>query len=393
MLSSFRSLKILDFTGLLPGPFASRMLADLGAQVIKIESAKRPDMTRSLAPFINGKSAIHASLNRNKKSLGLDLKHPQAKDIVLRLLKEYDILIEGFRPGVMSRLGLGYDELSQAHSRLIYCSISGYGQNGPLRERAGHDINYLALSGLASYSGKEGPCLMGSQIADLAGGSYHAVIGILAAYIQRLQTGQGQHIDISMTDCVSTMNTLAAASLLAGGSKPNYESELLNGGSWYDYYQTKDNRYFAVGSLEPQFLMALLEVMGLSEYLEPCLANKTNTVQFVKEQLKAQFKTKTFAEWREIFAQLDACVEPVLELDEALHSPQMKERQLLFEVSDSQNRRFQQLKMPIQFSKAEDFQALAGEDLGESSYQILEEIGFSEEEINALIKSQAVMTS
>ncbi|MFW7377452.1 MAG: CaiB/BaiF CoA transferase family protein [Oligoflexus sp.] len=386
MLSSFCDLKILDFTSLLPGPFATMILADLGAEVVKIESASRPDMTRGLPPFQKEKSALHAFLNRSKQSLSLDLKNPEAKEIILRLLAQYDIIVEGFRPGVMTKLGLDYDSLRTVNPRLIYCSISGYGQTGPLRERAGHDINYLALSGLASYSGSKetGPVLMGTQVADIAGGSYHAVMGILAAYIHRLKTDEGQHIDISMTDCATSMNALSAAMFLAGGKEPAIASELLNGGSAYDFYRTKDDRFFAVGSLEPQFFMAFLEVMGLTEHAASYASGKAESIRRVKEKAQEIFLSKSFAEWREIFHRLDACVEPVLTLGEALQSPLAQARNLIVEVQDEAGRSFRQLRTPIQFSQAQDFQAKAGEDLGQSSEKLLQEAGYSTSEIAQL---------
>jgi len=392
MLQSFEDLKILDFTSLLPGPFATMILADLGARVIKIESPKRPDLTRSLPPLNQGKSAVHALLNRSKQSLGLDLKQIKAKAIILRLLDQYDIIVEGFRPGVMDSLGLGYAALAKTHPNLIYCSISGYGQSGPLKKRAGHDINYLALSGLASYSGRKdhGPSLMGTQVADLAGGSYHAVIGILSAYIHRLKTKQGQHIDISMTDCVTSMNGMAAAILLAGGKEPTLEGDLLNGGSLYDFYKTEDDRYFAVGSLEPQFLMAFLEVMGLSEQLGACLAGKTEIIQEVKRDVTKIFQTKTFQQWREIFGELDACVEPVLTLQEAIDSPNMQARGMIIEIEDGAGRVFKQLRTPIQFSQAKEFTAQAGHELGENSLQVLEAAGFNTQEIASLLSEKVV---
>jgi crotonobetainyl-CoA:carnitine CoA-transferase CaiB-like acyl-CoA transferase len=202
MQGPLASLKVLDFSTLLPGPFASLLLADMGAEVLRIESPTRPDLLRNLPPHDHGMSTGHAYLNRNKRSLALDLKQPQAVEVVKRLVAEYDIVLEQFRPGVMDRLGIGYDALKAINPRLIYVAITGYGQTGPLRERAGHDINYLALSGVASYTGRQGdgPLPLGVQVADVAGGSLHGVIGLLAAVVARQQTGQGQYVDVSMTD-------------------------------------------------------------------------------------------------------------------------------------------------------------------------------------------------
>ncbi|MFQ5421479.1 MAG: CaiB/BaiF CoA transferase family protein, partial [Anaerolineae bacterium] len=194
------SLKILDFTTLLPGPFATMMLADLGADVVRVEAPHRADMVRLMPPFDGDISAWHGVLNRNKRSLALDLKQPGAADIIKRLAQTYDIVVEQFRPGVMDRLGIGYDALKAANPRLIYVAITGYGQTGPLKDRAGHDNNYLALSGVMSHSGRrgQGPPPLGVQIADVGGGSLGAMVGLLTAVIHRHVTGEGQQVDISM---------------------------------------------------------------------------------------------------------------------------------------------------------------------------------------------------
>ncbi|MAE22591.1 MAG: carnitine dehydratase, partial [Pseudomonas sp.] len=203
MSGPLSSLKILDFSTLLPGPFASLLLADMGAEVLRVESPTRMDLIRVLPPHDGGASTSHAYLNRNKRSIALDLKRPEAVEVVKRLVSEYDIVLEQFRPGVMDKLGVGYAALKAINPRLIYVSITGYGQSGPYRDRAGHDINYLALAGIASYTGRRdsGPLPLGVQLADLAGGSLHGVIGLLAAVVQRQATGVGQQVDVSITDC------------------------------------------------------------------------------------------------------------------------------------------------------------------------------------------------
>ena len=185
-MTALKNLKVLDFSTLLPGPFATMMLADMGADVLRIESPTRPDMSRELPPFVGGVSTKHAMLNRNKRAITLDLKNALAIELVEKLVVEYDILVEQFRPGVMARLGLGYDRLREINPGLIYCSITGYGQTGPYRDRAGHDNNYLSIAGINGYSGREGerPPLMGTQIADIACGSLHGAVGILAAVKQ-----------------------------------------------------------------------------------------------------------------------------------------------------------------------------------------------------------------
>ena len=225
MAGPLQGLKILDFTTLLPGPYATMMLADMGAEVLRVVSGTRIDLTTLMPPFIGKEkiSAVSACLGRSKKSMTLNLKDPRAVQIVQRLLDEYDVLIEQFRPGVMARFGLDYRTLKEVKPSLIYCSLTGYGQTGPMADRAGHDINYLARSGLMSYSGRKdnGPVLTGMQIADMAAGSYNAIIGLLAAVVCRQNTGEGQYLDVAMTDGVMAFNAIAGASFWPTGANPD----------------------------------------------------------------------------------------------------------------------------------------------------------------------------
>ncbi len=228
-------LKVLDFSTLLPGPYATMILADMGAEVLKISSKDRYDLVVNWPPVIPGTEVTGAQawLGRNKKTIYLNLKKPKAVEAVKKLVKEYDIVVEQFRPGVMKKLGIGYEELRAVNPRLIYCAITGYGQNGPFSKKAGHDINYLARSGVAFAVGRKqgGPSLYNFQIADVAGGSMNAVCGILAAVYCRERTGKGQFIDISMQDCVVPFNSMDGASFFAGGALPERESGLLDGGA------------------------------------------------------------------------------------------------------------------------------------------------------------------
>ena len=329
MSAPLASLKILDFSTLLPGPFASLLLADMGAEVLRIESPTRMDLLRVLPPHDQGLSASHAYLNRNKRSLALDLKQPEALELVKQLLADYDIVLEQFRPGVMERLGLGYEALKAINPKLIYVSITGYGQTGPYKDRAGHDINYLALAGLASYTGRadSGPLPLGMQVADIAGGSLHGVIGLLAAVIARQQTGQGTHLDVSMTDCAFSLNAMAGAGFLACGAEPGWEDQMLNGGSFYDYYRSRDGRWMSVGSLEPAFMQPLCAALGRPELAAQGLSPKSEHQRALKEALKVEFEKHDFTELCELFAGIDACVEPVLNLGEATEHPQLQARE------------------------------------------------------------------
>ena len=286
------SLKVLDFSTLLPGPFASLMLADMGAEVLRVESPTRVDLTRIMPPHVDGVSANHAYLNRNKRCISLDLKAPAAVEVVKQLVAEYDIVLEQFRPGVMDRLGIGYAVLKAINPGLIYVSITGYGQTGPYKDRAGHDINYLAVAGVASHTGRadSGPLPLGMQVADIAGGSLHGVIGLLAAVVQRQATGQGQQVDISMTDCSFSLNAMAGAAALTAGIEPEMQGNALNGGSFYDYYRAKDGQWFSVGSLEPQCMQQLCNALGRPELA--ALGLRPDKQEELKREIRSEFENR-----------------------------------------------------------------------------------------------------
>jgi alpha-methylacyl-CoA racemase len=393
MLGPLASLKVLDFSTLLPGPFASLLLADMGAEVLRIESPTRMDLLRVLPPHDQGVSASHAYLNRNKRSLALDLKQPEALEVIRSLLQDYDIVLEQFRPGVMERLGLGYEALKAINPRLIYVSITGYGQTGPYKDRAGHDINYLALSGLASYTGRAdtGPLPLGMQVADVAGGSLHGVIGLLAAVIARQQTGQGQHLDVSMTDCAFSLNAMAGAGYLACGVEPGPENQVLNGGSFYDYYRSRDGRWLSVGSLEPAFMKQLCAALGLEELAGLGLSPQPAHQQQLKDALKVEFEKHDFAELRALFAELDACVEPVLSLGEALGHPQLQARELVADVPRGDGSTQAQMACPLKFSQGLPEPRHIGAALGQHTDQVLGELGFSAERIEQLRRAKAIL--
>ncbi|AOE61753.1 CaiB/BaiF CoA-transferase family protein [Pseudomonas corrugata] len=393
MQGPLASLKVLDFSTLLPGPFASLLLADMGAEVLRIESPTRPDLLRVLPPHDRGVSASHAYLNRNKRSLALDLKQPEALEVIKRLLGGYDILLEQFRPGVMERLGLGYEALKAINPRLIYVSITGYGQTGPYRDRAGHDINYLALTGLASQTGRadSGPLPLGIQAADVAGGSLHGVIGLLAAVIARQQSGLGQYLDVSMADCVLSLNALAGAGYLAGGVEPGWEKHLLNGGSFYDYYRTRDGRWMSVGSLEPAFMQALCEALGRPELAAQGLSPVPEQQHLLKQALQVEFEKHDFAELCRLFAGIDACVEPVLSLEEALGHSQLQAREVVTQVPRGDGSSQAQMACPLKFSEGLPEPRHVGAGLGAHTDQVLAELGFSAERIARLREGRVVV--
>ncbi len=392
MSGPLASLKVLDFSTLLPGPFASLLLADMGAEVLRVESPTRMDLLRVLPPHDQGTSASHAYLNRSKRSLALDLKQAEALEIVRELVKDYDIVLEQFRPGVMERLGLGYAALKAINPRLIYVSITGYGQTGPYKDRAGHDINYLALAGVASYTGRQdsGPLPLGVQLADVGGGSLHAVVGLLAAVIARQQSGVGQYLDVSMTDCSFSLNAMAGAGYLACGVEPGWETHVLNGGSFYDYYRSRDGRWMSVGSLEPAFMQQLCEALGRPELAAQGLSPKPEQQKALKLALQVEFEKRSFEELCELFAGVDACVEPVLTLSEALEHPQLKARELVSQVPRDDGSTQAQIACPLKFSEGLPEPRHIGAAVGAHSDEVLAELGFSAQRIAALRRARVV---
>ncbi|MFT6284581.1 MAG: crotonobetainyl-CoA:carnitine CoA-transferase CaiB-like acyl-CoA transferase [Arenicella sp.] len=378
-------LKVLDFSTLLPGPYATMMLADMGADVIHVESPTRPDLLRVTPPMFDARSYVHLSINRNKRSLALNLKSTQAREIIHQLLQNYDVVVEQFRPGVMARLGLDYEALKAINPQLIYCSITGYGQTGPHKDKAGHDINYMALSGLASYSGKAntGPVLSGTQIADLAGGSHHAVMAILAAVIKRQQDGEGSYIDISMLDCAFAMNGMSGAAALATGQDPQLGEEILNGGIFYDYYATSDAQHLSVGGLEPKFAHTFFTLIGYPQWLTRCVA-PAGKQDLLKQDLAALFASQPMQYWLSLFADSDVCVEPVLSVQEAAQHPQLKERNMVNQAMTEDGQVIPQISSPL-CSANNMSEPKVGRLLGQDSIDILKQAGVDDSHINTLL--------
>jgi len=388
MSGPLAGIKILDFSTLMPGPVATMMLADLGADVLKVEAPNRLDLMRVGPPHDQGVSAGHMAVNRNKRSIALNLKIPEAVQVVRKLAKTFDVVLEQFRPGVMKRLGLDYEILKKENERLIYCSLTGYGQDGPYRDRAGHDINYLAISGMLSYSGRasQGPVPQGFLLADVGAGSYNAVVSILAALIHRDRSGEGQYLDVAMTDGSIAWATFMATRTLVGGKDPAYESDFLNGGSYYDCYRTLDGRYMSVGSIEPQFFGELCRGIGREDLIAKrgWTLDTDSVMKETKKEIAAIFALKTQAEWTEIFNGLDACVEPVLKVSEMVEHPQVKTRKMITEVKKPDGTFQKQVNSPFKFTKTPPEMRRTGPGLGEHTEEVLRNIGYGPEEMEAL---------
>ncbi|GAB5494472.1 MAG: CoA transferase [Phototrophicaceae bacterium] len=392
MTSPLANLKILDFSTLLPGPYATMMLADLGADIIRVEAPNRVDLVRMMPPFDGGVSGQHAVLNRSKRNLSLDLKHPESVEIIKELVKDYDIVIEQFRPTVMDRLGVGYETLREVNPNLIFCSLTGYGQSGEYKDRAGHDINYLALSGLLSYTGRKGetPPPLPMQVADIGAGSLHLVIGLLSAVIRRMTTGEGARVDISMLDGSLAWNAVGASQVLLGASSPAPEETLLNGASFYDLYQTKDERLLSVGSLEPKFWQGFCQAIEKPNLIEVGLTPDLAKHQEIKPIIRQTIASKTLKEWEAIFAEWDVCVEPVLTTEGALQHPQINSRGMLVQVPKPDGTEQQQVASPIHISDHSPKYRWIGTDKGAHTQEILTSLGYSDEQIQDLAQREII---
>ncbi|MET0402120.1 MAG: CaiB/BaiF CoA-transferase family protein, partial [Cystobacter sp.] len=374
---------------LLPGPYATLVLADLGATVDRVEDPAGGDPLRHTPPLSDsGESAMFYGLNRNKRSLVLDLKSPGGREAFSRLVRGYDVLVESFRPGVMDRLGLGWDTLRALHPRLIYCAISGYGQTGPDRLRAGHDLDYVARAGVLGYGGQDGgaPAFPGVQMGDIGGGSLFALVGVLAALHERERTGQGRFVDVSMTDgALAFLHMHLAARLFLGEQAPPLRrgAEVLNGGfAGYGLYRTADGRHLAVGALEPRFFSSLCDALGRPDLLADGYSPGEPAAR-VKAELERLFAEHPLAHWMERFAGRDVCVEPVLEGDEVLADAQLRARGLFVRSEDTQRgREVTHLLTPLRLG---DTPLRPPPSLGQHSRAILAEAGFSTEDIGKLV--------
>jgi crotonobetainyl-CoA:carnitine CoA-transferase CaiB-like acyl-CoA transferase len=324
-------VRVLDLSRLLPGPYASLVLADLGADVVKVEDRGGGDYLRWMPPLAGQQSGAFHALNRNKRSLALDLKAPRGPEVLRRLAAGADVVLESFRPGVLDRLGVGWEALRAANPRLVLCSISGYGQDGPYRALAGHDLDYCAIAGVLNANGPaERPVPLGVQVADLCGGAWPAVAGILAALLRRGVTGAGAHVDIAMADGVAAMLTMPLAMADARGTPLAREGELLNGGAaCYRVYRTSDGRHVALGALEPQFFARFCAAAGVPELAERHLDDDGRGPL---EELTALFATRTRDQWTRLGHEHDCCLAPVLTGDEPRDDPQLKARGLFVEV-------------------------------------------------------------
>ncbi|MFB4168467.1 CaiB/BaiF CoA transferase family protein [Virgibacillus sp. JSM 102003] len=372
-----RSTRVLDLTRLLPGPYCTMLLADFGAEVIKVEDPDSGDYARAFYPKIAGISAMFHSLNRNKKSVCLNLKLPEDKQVFLEMVKNADVVIESFRPGVMERLGLSYEQLKAVNPALVYCAITGYGQTGPYANRPGHDLNYLSYAGLLNLMGEKGgkPIIPATTIADIGGGAYPAVTGILMALLNKEKTGKGQFVDISMLDnVISWMQTLLP-DYLATNNNPNRGEQMLDGGkACYAVYETIDGRYISVGALEPKFWTAFCKSIGKSNFIPLQDAPLDKQLQ-LKQEIQRIIFTKTLSEWMEVFSDIDACVSPVLTFQEMIKDPQIISRGMIQQINDSASCQVRQIDVPIKLSETPGAIRSPAPRIGEHTDEVMKEMG------------------
>jgi crotonobetainyl-CoA:carnitine CoA-transferase CaiB-like acyl-CoA transferase len=394
MAGAFAGLRFLDLSRLLPGPYCSLLFADLGAEVIKVEEPGRGDYARRTPPFWKDSDvgAYFLLLNRNKKSLAVDLKAEAGKAIFRRLARTADVLLESFRPGVMDRLGVGWELLRFENPGLVYCAISGYGQDGPYRSLVGHDVNYMGYAGALSVTGpRDGPPLTpGVQVADLGGGALLAAFAIAAALHHRQASGRGQFLDVSMTDGVVSWLIPHLAAFFATGRVPARARERLNGG-WpcYGVYEAADGGHVTLGALEPQFWANFCRLAG-REDLRPLQHAEGGERDHVEGELRRLFRTRTRAEWVELLQQADVCAGPVLGLDEVVRDPQLVGRGLFTEVDHPALGRVPQVGFPVRMSATPGRVATPPPGLGEHTDAVLQGLGYDAPAIAAFRRDGVV---
>jgi crotonobetainyl-CoA:carnitine CoA-transferase CaiB-like acyl-CoA transferase len=382
-------IRVLDLTRLLPGGFCTLLLADLGAEVLKVEDTGMGDYVRWAPPFHEGvedsaKSGMYLGLNRGKRSIRLDLKQEGGREVLKRLAREYDLLVESFRPGVLDRLGVGYEVLRAENPGLVYCAITGYGQDGPYRDRAGHDLNYLGMNGLLGLTGeRDGPPMQSAgQIADLGGGALMAAFGVMAALHERRSSGEGQLVDISMTDGSLAWLAMVAGRYFADGAVPKRgENELAGSIICYRPYAAKDG-YVTLGALEPKFWQAWCKGVGREDLIEHQFDRPGSDAHADVERV---FGERTRDEWRRFASEHDCCLEPVLDLDETLDSELVRARGMVVEIDQPRAERpVRGLGNPVKLSRTPGEVGAPAPSLGEHTDEVLEAAGYSPEQIAGL---------
>jgi crotonobetainyl-CoA:carnitine CoA-transferase CaiB-like acyl-CoA transferase len=398
-VQALEGIKILDLSRYAPGPFCTMILGDFGADILKIEEASAPtgrraEQLKGLDPslvvkeFATPESSFNP-LNRNKRSIRLNLKSPQGRQVFLQLAEKTDIVVEGFRPGVTRRLGIDYETLKIKNPRLIYCAITGYGQDGPYRDMPGHDLNYIAQAGVMGAIGLPGerPPFPGNLIGDLAGGSLHAVIGILAALAARERTGQGQFVDISINDGVVEMLAQYLSRYYEQGTLPLKEERVTCGAvPYYNIYATRDGKQISIGASEPWFFANLCRLLECEQYIP--YANDIQKAREIQAYFRQKFLHRNRDEWFDILAKADVPVAKVLSLEEVAGDPHLQQRRMIIDI-DSPQGRIRQAGIAIKLSDTPGQVRNVGSKPGENTAEVLAELGYSAAAIRDLISSGA----
>ncbi len=377
-------VRVLDLSRYLPGPFCTQILADFGAEVIKVEDPRGGDLGRMLTPVVNGESARFPTVNRNKKSITLDLKKEEGKAVFRRLVADADVVVDQFRPGVMKKMGLDYDALKEINKGIIYCAITGYGWTGPLKDAAGHDLNYLNLAAVTGLTGVYGgrPAMSGVQIADIAGGTLYSVIAILLALASRQKTGEGQLCDVAMLDCSISLLAYTLGEWAGWGRLPEMGNDVLTGGyACYNVYETKDGKHVSLGAVEDKFWAEFCEKIDRAQYIKPQW--DTAVQKDMQADVRAIMLTKTREEWVDFFAQSDICFTPVLTMEEMCNHPQVVARDMILKLADfrGSGRDIPLTGVPIKMSGTPGVAKLTFPALGQDNESILGQAGYSEKDV------------
>lgn len=385
-------IRVLDLTRLLPGGYATLLLADLGADVVKVEEPGKGDYVRWTPPLVGEHSSAHIALNRNKRSVTLNLKSSEGRDLFIRLVERFDVVVESFRPGVMERLGAGYDTLRDANPRLVYCAITGYGQDGPRAMEAGHDANYIGYAGVLSITGEEGgrPVIPGVQVGDLAGGAMAAVISIVAALLRRHSTGAGDFCDVSMMDGVVSWLSIHAGEYFATGTPPERERMHLSGAyPCYRVYPAADG-WLAVGALEPQFWTELCGAIDRPDLAGDAFATGDRRDDVIAE-LERLFATRSRSEWMKLFQGKDVCVAPVNDFSETFDDPQVHARGMVVDADVPGAGPFRYVGNPIKLRNARGrVLRLPPPAMGQHTEAVLSEVGVSSADL-ARLRSDGIV--
>ena len=370
-------IRVIEMEGLGPCPFAGMMLADLGAEVIRVGRSKPPVLQTAIDVF-----------DRGKQSVVLDLKGPASKKALLKLVEGTDVLLEGFRPGVMERLGIGPETCLEINPRLVYGRMTGWGQEGPLSQRAGHDINYISIAGALHCIGRKGqkPTVPLNLVADFGGGGLLLAFGVLAALLERQHSGKGDVVDAAMVDGAGTLMASIFAALQAGFFSEKRGENILDGGApFYDTYETKDGKFVSVGALEPQFYQILIEKLGLQSSAPPPFAHMQATHwEALRPQIEEIFLTRTRDEWCEVFDETDACVAPILSPTEAFEHPHNLARKSFVDVGGSR-----QPRPAPRFARTDPPTPNPPHELGADTESVLKGSGLSEEDVAAVLHETA----